>query len=308
VADVEDVYDEFSYGQKTPQAIKDFLQFAMTSWQKAPRFVLFVGDASLDPKDYKGKGSLDFVPTQLIDTAFMETASDGWFADFEGEGLPEIAIGRFPVSTREEADHVVRKILSFEKSSSRGGALLVSDSDDLVDFKKASDELRALLPVDMDVEEFFRGDGTEKSRLLASLNRGKRIVNYLGHGSVGIWRGNLLTQVDASELTNSDDLSLFIATTCLNGYFQEPGYDSLAESLMKAEGGASAVFASSGMTTPEEQVEVNKELFRLLFTGRDLNGRSLTLGEATTIAKAATNARDIRRTYTLFGDPTMKFR
>jgi len=162
----------------------------------------------------------------------------------------------------------------------------------------------------MDVEEILRGsagDGTAKSRLLASLNRGQRIVNYLGHGSVGIWRGNLLTKADTNELVNSGDLSLFVATTCLNGYFLEPGYDSLAEALMKAEGGAAAVWASSGMTGPTEQVELNKELFRLLFRATGLDGRSLRLGEATTIAKAAAENRDVRRTYTLFGDPTMRF-
>ena len=34
--DVEDIYDEFSYGTKTPQAIKDFLTRASTSWQTPP--------------------------------------------------------------------------------------------------------------------------------------------------------------------------------------------------------------------------------------------------------------------------------
>ena len=41
--------------------------------------------------------------------------------------------------------------------------------------------------------------------------------------------------------------------TCLNGYFQDPAMDSLAEALMKSEkGGAIAVWASSGMTTTEK--------------------------------------------------------
>ena len=46
IVDVEDVFDEFSFGVKTPQAIKDFLGFARSSWQKAPRFLLLVGDAN----------------------------------------------------------------------------------------------------------------------------------------------------------------------------------------------------------------------------------------------------------------------
>ena len=98
--DVEDIYDEFSYGTKTPQAIKDFLTRANSSWQTPPRFVLLVGGASFDPRNYLGLGNMDFLPTKLLDTAYMETASDDWFADFNGDGLPDMAVGRLTCSNR----------------------------------------------------------------------------------------------------------------------------------------------------------------------------------------------------------------
>ena len=101
--DVEDLYDEFNFGNKSPKAIKDFLTLAKGNWRKSPRFVLLVGDASFDPRNYLGLGDLDFVPTKLIDTAYMETASDDWFVDLNNDGLPEMAIGRLPVQTVEEA-------------------------------------------------------------------------------------------------------------------------------------------------------------------------------------------------------------
>ena len=46
-----------------------------------------------------GRGDSDFVPTRLIDTLLMETASDEWLADFDGDGLAEMALGRLPVRT-----------------------------------------------------------------------------------------------------------------------------------------------------------------------------------------------------------------
>ena len=66
--DVEDIYDEFSYGSKNPQAIKDFLLLANSNWQESPRFLVLGGDASLDPKNYLQFGNFDFVPTKLITT------------------------------------------------------------------------------------------------------------------------------------------------------------------------------------------------------------------------------------------------
>jgi hypothetical protein len=46
VVEVEDLYDEFNYGRKSPWAIKGFLKRARSIWQRSPQYVLLVGDAS----------------------------------------------------------------------------------------------------------------------------------------------------------------------------------------------------------------------------------------------------------------------
>ena len=312
VVDVEDLYDEFSGGQKTPYAVQDFLSYAAAQWSPAPRYVLFVGNASLDPKNYLGYGDSDFVPTKLIDTQRMETASDDWFADRGGAGLPELAVGRLPVRTRQEAERMVAKILRYEASGGGSGVLLVSGANDGFDFEGANDQLRELLPADLMIEEIKWGQldtGAATSQLIASLNRGPALVNYVGHGSVDLWGGNLLTVDDARALSNGEELSVHISMTCLNGYFHDPAIESLAQALMSAEGGgAVAVWAPSGMTEAGGQAIMNQELYRLLFTESDPNGAPLTVGEAAMRAKGAVSDDDIRRTWILLGDPTMKLR
>ncbi|MFL6213381.1 MAG: C25 family cysteine peptidase, partial [Blastocatellia bacterium] len=116
LVDVEDVYDEFGYGNKTPQAIKAFLQYAATSWQHAPRFVLIGGDASYDGKNYLGYGDADVVPSKEVETEWMEAASDDWYADFDGDGIAELAVGRLPVRTASEAAAVVAKIIAYDSA------------------------------------------------------------------------------------------------------------------------------------------------------------------------------------------------
>jgi hypothetical protein len=306
--DVEDLYDEFSFGNKSPKAIKDFLTLAKANWRKPPRFVLLVGDASFDPKNYLGKGDMDFVPTKLIDTAYMETASDDWFVDFNSDGLPEMAIGRLPVQTSDEASIVVSKIVGYEKSSKKNEALLVADINDGFNFESASEEVRALLPAYLMVRNIFRGDfGSDaeaKRELLNGINQGALLVNFIGHGSTEIWRGSILTSDDAEALTNSPRLPFFISMTCLNGFFQDVYTESLAEALLKAKsGGAIAVWTSSGMTEPGGQTVMDKELIRLLF-----GSNSITLGEATARAKASVSDQDIRRTWILFGDPSTRLK
>jgi hypothetical protein len=254
------------------------------------------------------------VPTKLIDTDYLETASDDWFVDFKNNGLPAIPVGRIPVRTAEEADLVVSKIIAYENAEAgkwaQQAAMIVDkmEEGDTFNFEAASAEVETLLPGNLTAQQISRGqtdDETTRTLIINGINEGKLLVNYIGHGSVEIWRGGIFSSDDVPTLTNGARLPLFITMTCLNGFFHDPfPTESLAETLLKAEGGgAIAVWASSGLTEPEGQSLMNKELILLLF-----DGTSRTLGEATAKAKEATTDQDVRRTWILFGDPTTKLK
>lgn len=311
IVDVEDIYDEFSFGEKEPRAIKEFLSSIRDTWKKAPRFVLLAGDASYDPRNYLGAGDFDFVPTKLIDTSYLETASDDWFADFKDDGLAEMYVGRLPARSVSEAAALVSKIVDYDSANikmpiARRSVLLVSDANDGFNFEQASEQLRALVPSGTRVQEIFRGrleNAVAKQQLFEAINAGPSIVNYTGHGSINVWR-DLFTTDDARSLSNRQ-LPLFVTMTCLNGFFHDPVNESLAEGLLKSErGGAISVWASSGMTEPPQQTVMNQQAYRLLFGA----GESLTIGEVTARAKAAVPDGDVRRTWLLFGDPATKLR
>lgn len=310
VVDIEDIYDEFNFGEKSAQAIKDFLAYAKTNWTRSPQFVLIVGDASFDPKNYLGAGAGDIVPTKLVDTILMETASDEWLADFNADNIAEMAMGRLPARTADDVSLMVSKIIAYDGAAKTGGVLLISDSNDGIDFENGTAQLRTIIPDGVSVEQIVRGrrdDDLTKNEVIDRVSRGPRIVNYYGHGSIDLWRGGLLTSTDAKDIGSASS-TLFFAITCLNGYFQDPSLDSLAESLVKAEhGGAAAIWASSGQCAADSQLLMNLELYRLIFAG-DSNSESLTLGEAARRAKSATSDSDARQSYILFGDPAMRLR
>jgi len=94
-----------------------------------------------------------------------------------------------------------------------------------------------------------------------------------------------------------------VSMTCLNGYFQDPTLDSLGEALLKAPtGGAVAVWASSALTPPQVQVTMNEAALRAIFTSPERP----RLGDAVLAAKRATGDRELRQTWVLLGDPTMR--
>jgi hypothetical protein len=310
VADVEDVYDEFSYGQKRAQAIQDFVA-ATRQWKRVPRWLVLVGDASYDPKNYLGFGEWDLVPTKLVWTNTFETASDEWLGDVNGDGLSEVAVGRLPVRTVQEAQALVNKIIGYRPATTEG-ALLVADRNDGFDFETATTTVMGLLPAGMRSQPIYRSlmdDQTAARAIIEGVNRGPKLVNYAGHGSASVWRGNLLTSDSVAEMTNGAALPVVISMTCLNGLFNDPYSTSLAEALLlSAQGGAIAVWASSGQTGPSSQAVMNQEFLRQLFSGLNQKGQGLTLGEAVARAKAAVGDLNVRRSWILFGDPLMQIR
>jgi len=135
---------------------------------------------------------------------------------------------------------MIDKITSYQRTRPADEALLVSDVNDGYDFEAASDSLVALVPGYLRVTRINRGqlgDQAARTAIIDAINRGERIVNYVGHGSVDLWRGGVFNSTDASKLENREHLPVFVAMNCLNGYFQDPALDSLAEALLKSPAG-----------------------------------------------------------------------
>ena len=306
--DVEDIYDEFSYGISDPLAIKSFLNTASTKWSTPPHTVLFAGDASFDPRNYLGFGDFDFVPTGTAATSTGETASDDWFVDFDNDSRPEMAIGRIPSRSLQEASSMINKIIQYEQTPAGGSwsdeVLMVADNNDLVDFESASTELESTIPENLSITNIFLGQSdpsTARSQILNGIENGKLLVHYLGHGSVEVWaEEDLLTSTDAEAFSNGLRLPFVVALNCLNGYFHDVFTNSLAEAFLRnANGGAVAVWASSGFTETNHQTTLGRAMLQSLFNENE----SLTLGETIYRAKQNPSDSDVRRTWILFGDP-----
>jgi hypothetical protein len=241
-----------------------------------------------------------------VTTSNMRTASDDWFTDFDNDLVADLPIGRIPVRTAAEAATVVSKITSRSSTgpwSTR--ATFVSDANSTWDFEKSMNDAAALVPGAITTQKIRIGSNpSARQNIIDAMNAGQLLFDYSGHGSVELWGlSPLFGSGDATALTNGPQVPLLIAMTCLNGYFHDLYTESLAEALLKApSGGASAVWASSTLTTPDFQETLNKELMRQLFSG------SITIGEAMARAKKAVTDRDVRVSWILFGDPSMKLR
>ncbi len=306
VVNIEDVYDEFSFGATSADCVRDFLSYAKSNWRTAPKYVLLMGDATYDPKNYLGNGG-NLVPTRLVDTVYSEAGSDETMGDFNNDGLAEIAIGRIPARDAATVTLALNKVTAFEQTVSQAparGALFASDLPDGYDFEGLSDRLCAQLPTTVGCVKINRALPNAGAELFSSMNQGKFLVNYSGHGNQSVWAtGGFFGTNQAGQLTNGNNHSIFTMLTCLNGYFFAPTGDSLSEVLLKnPNGGAVAAWASSGLTTPDIQ-----EIMGTRFYNQVAAGEITRLGDLIKDAKATINfGRDVRLSWVLLGDPTMK--
>lgn len=301
VVDVDDVYDESNFGVRDPQAIRSFIESAAKSWKHAPKWVLLVGDASFDARNYYEMGAFDFLPTKMVPTLYLKTASDDWFTDFNNDGIADIPVGRIPVRTLDDANLVISKIAGRGSPSGAWStsATFIYDTADDFDFGAAARDAAHLLPGGITSQQI----AAERNAIASAMNNGALLTEYIGHGSVELWGEDLFDSGDAAALTNGTRLPFVAGMTCLNGLFNDLFTTSLAESLLTApNGGAVGVWTSSTLTEPDVQQVMNDELIRQLF----VSGRSV--GDAVILAKKAVTDPDVRRSWILFGDPSMKLR
>jgi hypothetical protein len=183
---------------------------------------------------------------------------------------------------------------------------MVADTDDpSMSFSQQSLAVQNLLPQNITATDVFAGTlGSAASQtLLDGINNGQLLVNYNGHGSVEVWSGGgLFNDTQATALTNGNKLPLFVIMNCLNGFFHDVYTQSMAEALMLApNGGAVAVWASSGLTAPDPQFAMDRKLAQDLFSSS-----ILALGDAVLAAKSSISDQDVRKTFIFFGDPAMR--
>ena len=270
VADVEDVYDVFSWGYPSPVGIRDFISYCYSGGDLS--FVLLMGDATADTKGYYD-GDRNFVPTKFVATDSGYNASDAWYSFVGGDDLfAAVSVGRLPVKTAEGAIAVVQKIIAYEEYSVAGewrdSAVFVSDRDFI---GMEQDLLMGLLPSRIEVMSVIASP-SNRSVLTDYWNDGLSFVHFTGHGAHNIWGSSrspnnpVFRKVDAAGLSNSPRLPFVLVSNCLSGAFALPSFggdrDSIGEVMLENPyGGAIGVYSSSGLTMPMGQLRMHGYVF-----------------------------------------------
>ncbi len=264
VVDVQAIYNAWSYGQVSPEAIRSFLRYAASTWSRAPMAVMLVGDGTSDPLNYTRRDNTNFIPPYLamVDPWIGETACETCYAQLDGDQpqtgwsddvMPDLMLGRLPVKSADELAAVVAKIISYETVTSgqfwqSRNVYVADNADQAGDFAAFADASAALQPAGVSIDRIYYDPNGSTGRIadplvahqqaMAAVDSGAGLVNYVGHGNQFQWAVTgpplqsgepdneqfLLNSNDAGNLTNSNKLAIVLEMTCLTSSFQVPAY------------------------------------------------------------------------------------
>jgi hypothetical protein len=322
VVDVEDVYARYSHGVFDAEAIRRYVAEAYSAM--GTRYVILVGGDTYDYHDHLGLGPVSFVPSLYRATGDIVrwAPSDAAYADLDGDGLQDLAIGRLPVRTTAELAAVLDKTLDYDSRSYLGNALVAADYSDAganEPFWTAAEKMIESFPPDWTTDRIYL-DLTPladaRAELFAGIAAGSNLTQYVGHSGLLSWGSStkplsqhLLKVADVATLGNAGKPSLFSQLGCWNTYYVWPNVDSLGTRLLlEPDKGAAAVIGAATLTQ-----DANGNLFGDLLAPR-LVEPGVRIGDAIRAAKVAfagaapanADLRDVLLGWIVLGDPTLR--
>ena len=262
----------------------------------ALRFVMILGDADRVPCAYR----------PVVATAKWETepqiATDAPYADVDGDGVPDLAIGRVPADSADEARAYFARVVLSETSGDTGDwrrrVNVIAGTGGFGPIQDAAMEQMTKQYLTKDVPPEFLVTGTYgnplsawcpppaefASTVLERFAEGALVVTYIGHGNpneldrvrVGRDKFPILGPAEVAKLECRRGPPVAVLIACSTGRF-DGERDCLAEEMLRRPTGPVAVIGASRVSSPYSNSILAKEMLHALFDTKAATAGELLL-------------------------------
>ncbi|MCU0413538.1 MAG: C25 family cysteine peptidase, partial [Ignavibacteriaceae bacterium] len=324
IVDVQEIYDEFSFGLLEPSALRSFVQYAFENWElPAPSYVVLLGDMSYDYRALLASSRPNFVPSiPFFSYTYGLAASDNLIVCVAGnDAAPDLAIGRLSIETVAEGNVLLQKLTDYPDDPGKQwkqNVLLLASGLSLQDeiqfgFNDASLFLgntyvkpNGYFPSyvfrypSKPEHEPYQGEGP---KIREEINKGSILVNYYGHGGGYQW-DLVFTNDDIYLLENEGRLPLVLSVTCYTAHFENQ--DVFGEQFNKVSGkGSIGFYGSAGLTYWGIGTNINRQFFDEVFNLRNFITGKAIMNSKNRVPSAGLYGIQLNM-LTYLGDPVLK--
>ena len=348
IVPADELYNEFSSGTPDATAYRRYLKMFYDRAQSdltMPRYLLLFGDGAWDNRmlsgDWAGCDPDDFLLCFESENSFSHVhcyVSDDFFCLLDDEeqiqqssgsslsyqGKPDVAVGRYPARTADQAQLLVDKTLNYAANMYAGPwqnvICMMGDDGNNNSHMTTADRVATL------VEENYPGYQLKKiywdafqrtssatgysypeatRQIKQQMTDGALIMNYSGHGAPYAFSHELVMKLADFETSTTTRLPLWVTASCDIMPF-DGQEDNIGETVMLSQRGGGVAFFG---TTRTVYANYN-EAMNLLFTDYVLRP-GFTIGDAVRQAKCdlVSTGRDTspnKLQFTLLGDPALR--
>ncbi len=294
---MEDLYDQFAFGEKTPLALHAFLQ---SYWPKhQPKYLLLAGRALVPSSQIRQKDTAVFQRNAPQAFAFQDLVPTGGFPpsdsqfvrelNLEDPALPAMAVGRIPAKNAQELADYLDKVKDKEVLETSGTPKVLHlvggmNPVEIERHRSFMDEFATVAKngiSEVEVITKVKGLSAEVQHLdlKNEINAGLALLTYFGHGSMGYNELDFGYVSDPSlGYANGGAYPLLLINGCEYGNAFGPSYSQGEDWLITPKKGAIAVLSNSSVGV-DILLKRSSELLYLGLFDWDESSCSPTLGE-----------------------------
>ncbi len=308
---------------QTPEEIRAILKGIYSDPRFNLKYALLIGDA----EDVPGKPAAHLkLSDGLTDHFYRAIDTDDYESDING---PDIGVGRVAVDTEAELATVVAKFIKYQNgdfkdqswldniafvaTDDRGNYTTAEGSHNYVILNYTTPNgYTGVFPSDpmLGGDQLYAITHKVTNNVFHStINQGRFIINYSGHGMETYWAGPDFYKADFKKMTHADALPFVISNACLTGNY---GTDvSFAEMWLRHPSGAIMFWGSYDSSYWDEDDYLEKAMYKYIYNYGGSTFAGMTqhaLKDVWRVYGGQNRSKYYWETYAIFGDPSILLR
>ncbi len=309
VFSLDAIVDQWGNGYRHPDAISRFIERLAQTHQV--RYVLLVGADSYDYLNHTGLNSISLMPSHYVATSDLirYAPTDQQHADLNRDGMPDLAIGRWPVHDLDELAQIMQATLALEGQGLDTLLKVTDKTDGLVDFERLSNDFTEQAPASLRqlaLTADSQAIESTRSSLLNQMATESNLVSYFGHAGPTRWTFDpLLSNNHLLSGAQSNHPNVVIHWACWANYYANPASRGMGQSFLTAGPyQAAASLGGTTLTSAQSHVDMALIFFAELTDGDRLG--DVWLRAQRELIRQRPNADQYLLDMSLLGDPAMR--